>query len=364
MVSVDGAVTPNAQAPGGFELTDPHITKLSSRATAPPVELWRPSLNTSLPTLLDHAPVLWRHRSQQAVWRLAAASLRGFRRVLDNQGFTEIQTPKLVGTSTESGANTFIVDYFGHPAYLAQSPQFYKQIMVGVFERVYETGPVFRAEPHDTARHLAEYVSLDVEFGFITDHRDVLAALRDVLAGMIAEIRRTAADDAELAQARLPDVPDEIPIVHFRDALQMVGADPEEPDLAPEHERHLGRWAREKFGSDFLAVEGYPAKKRPFYTCPQPDDPYWTNSFDLIFRGVELVTGGQRLHEYVDYERALAARGEATEPYESYLQTFRHGMPPHGGFALGLERWTARLIEVDNIRRTTLFPRDLHRLTP
>lgn len=236
--------------------------------------------------------------------------------------------------------------------------------MVGVFERVYETGPVFRAEPHDTVRHLAEYVSLDAEVGFITDHRDVLSVLRDVVAGMVAEIQRSAADDIKLAGAQLPEVPEEIPIVHFRDALQLVGADPDEPDLAPEHERHLGCWAREKFGSDFLAIEGYPAKKRPFYTYPQPDDPYWTNSFDLIFRGLELVTGGQRLHEYVDYERALADRGEATAPYESYLQTFRHGMPPHGGFALGLERWTARLIEADNIRQTTLFPRDLHRLTP
>jgi nondiscriminating aspartyl-tRNA synthetase len=152
VVSVDGTVTGNAQAPGGFELIDPHITNLSSRAATPPVELWRPFLNTSLPTLLDHAPVLWRHRTQQAIWRLAAASLRGFRRALDDQGFTEIQTPKLVASSTESGANVFAVDYFGRPAYLAQSPQFYKQIMVGVFERVYETGPVFRAEPHDTRR--------------------------------------------------------------------------------------------------------------------------------------------------------------------------------------------------------------------
>jgi len=236
--------------------------------------------------------------------------------------------------------------------------------MVGVFERVYETGPVFRAEPHDTVRHLAEYISLDAELGFITDHRDVLSVLRDVVAAMVAEIRCTPADDAELAQVHLPDVPDEIPVVHFRDALLLVEADPDEPDLAPEHDRRLGQWAREKFGSDFLAVEGYPAKKRPFYTHPQPDDPYWTNSFDLLFRGLELVTGGQRLHEYVDYELALADRGETTEPYESYLQTFRHGMSPHGGFALGLERWTARLIEVDNIRRTTLFPRDLHRLTP
>jgi nondiscriminating aspartyl-tRNA synthetase len=144
----------------------------------------------------------------------------------------------------------------------------------------------------------------------------------------------------------------------------MVGASPGEPDLAPEHERQLGQWAMRKFGSEFLVVEGYPAKKRPFYTHPQPDEPHWTNSFDLLFRGLELVTGGQRLHEYADYQRALADRGESTEAYESYLQVFRHGMPPHGGFALGLERWTARLIEADNIRRATLFPRDLHRLTP
>ncbi|MBA2471008.1 MAG: aspartate--tRNA(Asn) ligase [Pseudonocardiales bacterium] len=364
VVSVEGTVTANLKAPGGLELTHPHIRPLSGLAATPPAELWRPALNTTLPVFLDHAPVLWRHRTQQAIWRLAAASMRGFRRALDAQDFTEVSTPKLVGGSTESGANVFTVDYFGRQAYLAQSPQFYKQIMVGVFERVYETGPVFRAEPHDTVRHLAEYVSLDAELGFITDHRDVLAVLRDVLHSMVTEIRQSASGDATLAGADLPEVPEEIPTIHFRDALALVDADPTEPDLAPEHERHLGRWAQQQFGSDFLAVEGYPATKRPFYTHPQPDDPYWTNSFDLIFRGLELVTGGQRLHNYDDYRRALAERGEPTEPYESYLQAFRHGMPPHGGFALGLERWTARLTNSDNIRRTTLFPRDLHRLTP
>ncbi len=364
VVEVAGTVTANDQAPGGFELTDPRVSALGPPAATPPVELWRPSLTAGLPTLLDHAPVLWRHRAQQAVWRLAQASLRGFRRALDERDFTEIQTPKLVGSTTESGANVFAVDYFGGPAYLAQSPQFYKQMMVGIFERVYETGPVFRAEPHDTVRHLAEYVSLDVELGFIRDHHDVLAVLRDVLAAMVAEIRTTAAHAADLAHARLPVVPDEIPVVHFRDALTMVGADPDEPDLAPEHERRLGRWASETHGSDFLAVEGYPASKRPFYTQPQPDDPRWTNSFDLLFRGVELVTGGQRLHRYADYERALAERGETTDAYAGYLQAFAHGMPPHGGFAVGLERWTARLVGADNIRWTTLFPRDLHRLTP
>jgi nondiscriminating aspartyl-tRNA synthetase len=359
VVSVAGTVVANPKAPGGAELTDPRVTVLGS-AAPPPVELWRPALGAGLPTLLDHAPITWRHPAQAAVWQLAAASLRGFRRTLDEHGFTEIQTPKLVGGSTESGATVFTVDYFGRPAYLAQSPQFYKQMMVGVFERVYEVGPVFRAEPHDTVRHLAEYVSLDVELGFVDDHHDVLAVLRDVLAGMVDAVR----SDAPEAGARLPEVPERIPVIHFRDALALVGADPDEPDLAPEHERRIGRWALEQHGSDFVAVEGFPARKRPFYTHPEPGDSRWTNSFDLLFRGLELVTGGQRLHEYADYARALAERGEPIDAYEPYLQAFRHGMPPHGGFAIGLERWTARLVEADNIRRTTLFPRDLHRLTP
>ncbi len=361
VIAVEGTVTAREQAPGGVELTSPQVTALSAPAATPPVQLWRPALDVGLPTLLDHAPVVWRHRTRQALWRIAAASVRGFRRVLDVRGFTEIHTPKLVGGATESGANVFTVDYFGRPAYLAQSPQLYKQIMVGVFERVYETGPVFRAEPHDTSRHLAEYVSLDVELGFIDDHRDVLAVLGEVLAGMLAEI---AAEDVDLAGVRLPALPDRIPVVHFRDALRLVGADPAEPDLAPEHERLLGAWAQEQHRSDFLAVEGYPARKRPFYTHPEPGDPTATNSFDLLFRGQELVTGGQRLHEIADYERALAERGEPLATYAGYLDAFRHGMPPHGGFAIGLERWTARLAQRDNIRQTTLFPRDRQRLTP
>jgi nondiscriminating aspartyl-tRNA synthetase len=364
VVEVEGTVTANDKAPGGFEVTAPTITALSGPAETPAVELWRPSLTASLPVLLDHAPVLWRHPAQQALWKLAAASLRGFRRSLDEQGFTEILTPKIVVSSTESGANLFSVDYFDRKAYLAQSPQFYKQTMVGVFERVYETGPVFRAEPHDTVRHLSEYTSLDVELGFIRDHRDVIAVLRDVLAGMVAEIAATAGPAAELAQAALPEVPDEIPVIHFSEALRIAGGDPDEPDLAPEHERALGTWAQREHGSDFLAVEGYPTRKRPFYTHPQPDDPRWTNSFDLLFRGLELVTGGQRLHRYEDYVAALGERGEAIEPYETYLEPFRHGMPPHGGFAIGLERWVGRLVEAENIRKVTLFPRDLHRLAP
>jgi nondiscriminating aspartyl-tRNA synthetase len=364
VVSVTGTATPNPAAPGGVELTQPRITALSDPAQTPPAELWRPALDTALPVLLDHATVFWRHPAQRARWELAAASLAGFRSALDGLGFTEIQTPKLVPSATESGASVFEVDYFGRPAYLAQSPQFYKQAMVGVFERVYETGPVFRAEPHDTARHLAEYVSLDAEVGFIGDHRDVLAVLRHALAGMTAAIGTQAQQAAGRLGVTVPEVPAQIPVIHFRDALKLVGAPEDQPDLAPAHEQAIGRWAAQTYGSDFIAVEGYPMSKRPFYTHPQPGDERWSNSFDLIFRGLELVTGGQRLHRHSDYLTAIRARGDDPAAYAGYLEAFAHGMPPHGGFAIGLERWTGRLTQVDNIREVTLFPRDLHRLTP
>jgi nondiscriminating aspartyl-tRNA synthetase len=364
VLEVIGAVSANPSAPSGIEIVDPVVEPLSEPAETPPVELWRPTLTAGLPTLLDHAPVTLRHPRSKAAWQLASASMAGFRDALTGTGFTEISTPKLVGASTESGANVFTVDYFGRPAYLAQSPQLYKQILVGVFERVFEVGPVFRAEPHDTVRHVAEYVSLDAELGFIRDHHDVLAVLRTALAGMVQSVGERAAAAVELLDVRVPEVPEEIPVVHFADALRLVGASEDEPDLAPEHERALSAWAWEEHRSEFLAIEGYPMRKRPFYTQPQPDDPRWSNSFDLLFRGLELTTGGQRLHRYADYRAALARSGQDEASYAGYLQAFRHGMPPHGGFAIGLERWVARLMEAANIRQVRLFPRDLHRLSP
>jgi len=364
VLQIAATVVANPAAPGGVELVAPVVTALSGPADTPPVELWRPTMTAGLPTLLDHAPVTLRHPRSRAVWQLASASMHGFRSALTALDFTEVATPKLVGTSTESGANVFTVDYFGRDAYLAQSPQLYKQVLVGVFERVFEVGPVFRAEPHDTVRHIAEYVSLDAELGFIRDHRDVLAVAREAVAGMVASIRRLAPEAVELLDVPLPEVPETIPVIHFAQALKLVGAPEDEPDLAPAHERALSAWAEKEHGSQFLAVEGYPMRKRPFYTHPQPGDARWSNSFDVLFRGLELSTGGQRLHRYADYRAALAATGQSEEPYDGYLQAFRHGMPPHGGFAIGLERWVARLVGLDNIREARLFPRDLHRLTP
>ncbi|MDX6307260.1 MAG: nondiscriminating aspartyl-tRNA synthetase [Nocardioidaceae bacterium] len=363
-VDVTGVVSANPQAPGGVEVVDPVFRALTDPADTPPIELWRPTITASLPTMLDHAQVTWRHPRQQAKWHLAAASLHGFRAALDAAGFTEVQSPKLVESATESGANVFAVDYFGRPAFLAQSPQFYKQVLVGVFERVYEVGPVFRAEPHDTVRHLAEYVSLDVELGFIEDHRDVIRVLRDVIAGMVSAIGERAPDVGALLGADIPEVPADFPIVHFREALEIAGAPADEPDLAPEHERALGSWAKEVHDSDFVVVEGYPTLNRAFYSHPDPADPHWSRAFDLIFRGIELVSGAQRLHRYADYVAALQQRGLPLAPYQAYIDAFRYGIPPHGGFAIGLERWTSRLIEAPNIREVTLFPRDLHRLAP
>jgi nondiscriminating aspartyl-tRNA synthetase len=368
VLAVEGRAVAELQAPGGVEVREPAVEVLAAAAPVP-FDLFRPTLPAQLPTALDHAAVALRHPRARATFRIAAASMDAFRAALRDEGFTEIQTPKIVASATEGGANVFEIDYFGRPAYLAQSPQFYKQMMVGVFERVFEVGPVFRAEPHDTAGHLSEYVSLDAEMGFVDDHTTVMGVLTRVVARMVAGVRAEAADAVALLGLTLPEVPDPIPSIHFADALAMISAATgqdlrEEPDLAPEHERWLGEWARREHGSDFAFVVGYPIAKRPFYTHPDPARPTHSNSFDLLFRGLELVTGGQRLHRYDDYLAALAARGVSPEPFAGYLEAFKHGMPPHGGFAIGLERWVARLTGAANIRETTLFPRDVHRLAP
>ncbi|MGK5684718.1 aspartate--tRNA(Asn) ligase [Actinoplanes sp. URMC 104] len=357
VVEVTATVTLNEQAPGGVELTEPAIRVLSAAAAPLPFELHRPALGATLPTQLDHAALALRHPARRTALRIAAAATAGFRTALTEQRFVEIQTPKIVASATETGANVFALDYFGRTAYLAQSPQFYKQLMVGVFERVFEIGPVFRAEPSDTVRHLAQYTSLDAEMGFVGDHRDVMAALTRTLGVMMAGI-------AEQAGFATPEVPSEIPAVHFTEALRIAGAAAEEPDLAPADERALGEWALREHGSEFVYVTGYPMRKRPFYTHPDPADPAYSNGFDLLFRGLEIVTGGQRLHRHEDYVDALTRAGEPLEPYAGYLDGFRYGMPPHGGWAIGLERFVARLTGAANVREVTAFPRDLNRVTP
>lgn len=365
VVEIFGVATREERAPGKVELRNPTLRLLASPATSLPLHLGSPTLKAGLDLRLNEAALSLRHPEIRRIFRVQAALASGYRRSLTEHQFVEVHTPKIIGTASESGANVFELNYFGSPAYLAQSPQFYKQILVGVFGRVFEVGPVFRAEPHDTVRHLSQYTSLDAEMGFVESHREIMQLLGEVLVKMLAE----AEPWVNRADVPWPTVPQPIPVIHFSDALHLVGEAlgedlSAEPDLAPSHEAWLGQWAQRMHASDFLFVQGYPTRKRPFYTDPDPERPEYTRSFDLLFRGQEIVTGGMRLHRYADYQAALKARGMSEEGLEGYLAAFRYGMPPHGGFAIGLERLTARLLGLPNIREATLFPRDITRLTP
>ncbi|HUG14921.1 MAG TPA: aspartate--tRNA(Asn) ligase [Thermomicrobiales bacterium] len=368
VLRVSGDVVKEPRARGGAELRARSIEVLAAVRETPPFEINKPVLKPSIDVWLDRAALALRHERKQAALRVMARLAAAYRAALERRQFVEIFTPKIVGAATEGGANVFPVRYFERDAYLAQSPQLYKQIMVGVHERVYEIGPVFRAEPHATTRHLNEYISLDLEFGFIENHRDVMTLVEGVLREMMDDIRAQCSTELALYGVSAPVV-DSTPIVSFREAQQIIldeyGEDcRHEPDLSPQHERWLGEWAMREHGSDFLWVEGYPTEKRPFYTMPDPGDPSVTNSFDLLFRGLELITGGQREHRYEQLIEVMKRREISREPFEGYLDAFRFGMPPEGGCAVGLERFVAQLVGAANVREVTAFPRDIYRLTP
>ncbi len=366
-VSVSGVLRPEPRAPGGAELAEARFTVLSRPAAPPPVPLSKKS-SVSLDTELSLRPVTLRAPRARAVFRIQAAVCRAFREFLQEEGFTEIHTPKLGRAGAEGGSSQFRLDYFGRKAVLAQSPQLYKQAMVGVFERVYEIGPVFRAEKHATQRHLNEYTSLDLEMGFLRSFTDLMALEQGFLRRLVALLRQEYAGELALLGAELPDA-QHIPAVRFDEAKRLAaeayGYAIREPyDLEPEEEQHIGRYAKEMWGSDFVFVTHYPGRKRPFYTMDDPEDPRYTLSFDLLFRGVEITTGGQRIHNYGQQVEKLKARGMEPEDFSGYLLFHKHGAPPHGGLGIGLERLTMQLCGLDNIRRASLFPRDRTRLEP
>ena len=366
-VSVSGLLRPEPRAPGGAELAEARFTVLSRPAAPPPVPLSKKS-SLSMDTELSLRPVTLRAPRARAVFRIQAAVCRAFREFLQEEDFTEIHTPKLGRAGAEGGSSQFRVDYFGRKAVLAQSPQLYKQVMVGVFERVYEIGPVFRAEKHATQRHLNEYTSLDLEMGFLHSFTDLMALEQGFLRRLVALLRQEYAGELALLGAELPDA-EHIPAVRFDEAKRLAaeayGYAIREPyDLEPEEEQHIGRYAKEVWGSDFVFVTHYPGRKRPFYTMDDPEDPRYTLSFDLLFRGMEITTGGQRIHNYGQQVEKLKARGMEPEDFSGYLLFHKHGAPPHGGLGIGLERLTMQLCGLDNIRRASLFPRDRTRLEP
>lgn len=373
-VRVDGTIKTvtlkdKALNPRGVEIEATAVEIISVPAVeAVPLDTTKRELNAAFDTVLDLRPLSLRHPKQRAIFRIQSAVFDHFGSYLVQNGFTRICSPKLVFSGAEGGANVFSLDYFGKTAYLAQSPQFYKQMMVGVFGRVFEEAPVFRAEKHNTSRHLNEYISLDLEMQLDRTYIEIMQLEANLIASLIQHLRNSCEGELELLEVELPSLAF-LTTVEFNEAheivLQESGKDHRtEDDLAPEEEKILCEYAKREWNADFVFVTHYPSSKRPFYAMDDPERPELTLSFDLLFRGLEITTGGQRMHRYEDYVSKMRSRGMDTTEYESYLQTFRYGMPPHGGLGFGLERFTAKLCGLDNIKACSLFPRDIERLTP
>lgn len=325
------------------------------------------SSDINIDTYLNNLPLTLRSKSHTAVFKIQAVITKAFRDFLNSQGFTEFQAPKLIGDDAEGGANSFNIEYFKHTAHLAQSPQLYKQIMVGVFERVFAVGNVYRAEKHATTRHLNEYTSLDIEIGFIKDHYDVMKMENDFMIYLTEILKNQCQKEFELLKAKIPVVPKDIPKLTLREAQKLITTETgkdctNEPDLEPEHERWLCDYASKKFDSEFIFITNFPTAKRPFYTYRDEKDPTYTKGFDLLFRGVEITTGAQRIHKYEDLIASMLEKKLDPEKFSYYLQAFKYGLPPHGGFGLGLERLTAKLLGIENVKEATLFPRDINRI--
>ncbi len=367
-VIVNGEVVAEERSRSGFEVLLKQAEVLSCPEEELPIVINNKIVDTSLETLLNYRPLTLRNEKERAIFRIQEGICKGFRSFLSEQRFTEIHSPKIVFSGAEGGANIFRLDYFGKEAYLAQSPQFYKQMMVGVYERVYEIAPVFRAEKHDTSRHLNEYTSVDLELGYLRDFTELMEMETGMLAYTLCYLKEAYAYELELCKVTLPKVK-EIPAISFYEAKRMISEEYKREitdmlDFEPEEEKLLYEIMKKSTGSEFVFVTHYPTKKRPFYALEDPENPEVTLSFDLLFRGMEITTGGQRIHDYRKQVEKLLARGMNPEAFESYLMLHKYGIPPHGGLGLGLERFTSKLIDQSNVRYSTLFPRDLKRLTP
>lgn len=321
----------------------------------------------NLDTYLDYLPLSLRNKKGRAVFKVQAEIIKSFRLFLNDKGFTEFQSPKIIGEDAEGGASSFDVEYFGKTAHLAQSPQLYKQIMVGIFEKVFTTGNVYRAEKHSTSRHINEYTSLDLEFGFIKDHRDVMNLINELLIAINGHLKETCKEEFEFLKAEFPKIPKEIPYMKLREAQKIISIETDEelsynPDLDPQEERTISEYAQKQLDSDFIFITHYPVEKRPMYTYEDEEDPGFTKSFDLLFRGVEILTGSQRIHNYDKLVESMKRKGLNPEKFSFFLQAFKYGMPPHGGMGMGLERLTSKFLGIKNVKEATLFPREINRI--
>ncbi|MEO0081469.1 MAG: aspartate--tRNA(Asn) ligase [candidate division WOR-3 bacterium] len=371
IVEVVGRVKEEKQARAGVELEVMSVRPLIEPQAELPFEVSRSreKLNLKIDTILDHRAFSLRNPEFAAPFRVQAEIVRTFRDYLRRLDFLEVHTSKIVKAGTEGGTALFPVKYFEEQAYLAQSPQFYKQMLVGAgFERVFEVGFVYRAEDHATSRHINEYLSLDLEMGFIESYTDVIDVERGFLRELVENLRLHCQEEFNLLGAKLPRVGD-MPEIRLKEALAILGRDYGRDtrgmvDLDPEGERQICDYALKVHGSEFVFVTRYPRSARPFYTMPDPEDEESTLGFDCLFRGLEVTTGSQRIHDYQMLVDSIRRIGGNPADFEFYLEIFRYAMPPHGGLAIGAERLTQQLLGLANVREASFFPRDRYRLTP
>lgn len=370
VIEVIGEVKVCEKAPNGIEIYLDSVKCLVEVKEDLPFEIDKPEINANLDTILNFRSVSLRNIRNRSIFKIQHTILKAFREYFIKDGFTEINSSKLSAHATEGGADVFKVKYFDREAYLAQSPQFYKQMMVGIFEKVFEANFVYRAEQHNTSRHLNEYMSLDIEIGFIDSVIDVMKAEEGFLKYTIEMLAKECKEDFERLKAEMPLIPESgIPMIKFSDAQKLLDEKYGqkcfgEKDLEPEHEKLLGEYAKNELNSDFIFVTHYPTVKRAMYTMVDSEDPEFTHSFDLLFKGLEITSGAQREHRYEELKKNMERKGLNPADFEDYLSSFKYGLPPHGGFGIGLERVTAQLLNITNVRETTLLPRDLDRLTP
>lgn len=373
VVYVTGLVKPrpeklvNPKLKSGTVEVETQSIELVAKAAEMPFDLSAQELNLELPTLLDYRSLTLRHPKVQAIFKVQAVIVNAFREALSARGFLEFQAPSIISAIPEGGAEVFPVKYFDYQAYLSQSPQLYKSLLVGAFERVFSVNQIFRAEPSVTTRHLTVATSLDAEFGFLDSWEDVLEMQEYVVKYIFSAVARLCSAELELFNATLPQVSEKIPVLKLREAQQIIfertGRDSrKEKDLAPEDEREICLWSKEVKGSDLVFVSHFLTKKKPFYVYPDPADPDYAFSVDLLGRGVEWSSGGQRLHNYQSIVDHVHEWGLKEADIELYLQSFRYGVPPLGGFGMGAERVTMHILGLKNIREASMFPRDLERI--
>lgn len=332
-----------------------------------PFDMGAEDLNLELPTLLDYRSLTLRHPKVKAIFKVQEVVIDAFRRALQAKDFFEFQAPSIISSAPEGGADIFEVKYFEHKAYLAQSPQLYKSLLTGAFERVFSVNKVFRAEPSVTTRHLTEVVSLDAEFGFIEDYMEIKDMAEYTIKFILNEVEQKCRKELDMYKATIPSTSKIIPIVKLREAQQIIfertGRDVrKEKDLAPEDEKEICLWSKEKHGSDLVFISHYPTSSRPFYTYPDPEDPEFNQGFDLIGRGTEWMTGGRRINDYKTIMEHVKKWKITPKNIELYLQAYKYGIPPLGGFAFGAERITMHILGLKNIREASIFPRDMERV--